>query len=72
MDPKTYEPAQPPLITQLQPVQMPLLPQVSWVLLLRRPYKNVNDLPMFTFSMLLQAEHQKVVFGYVDSPTRLV
>lgn len=29
MDPKTYEPAQPPLITQIQPVQMPLLPQVS-------------------------------------------
>ncbi|XP_037051284.1 RNA-binding protein fusilli isoform X1 [Bradysia coprophila] len=27
MDPKTYEPAQPPLITQIQPVQMPLLPQ---------------------------------------------
>lgn len=31
MDPKTYEPAQPPLITQIQPVQMPLLPQVSVV-----------------------------------------
>lgn len=27
MDPKTYEPAPPPLIAQLPPVQMPLLPQ---------------------------------------------
>ncbi|XP_055597786.1 RNA-binding protein fusilli-like isoform X2 [Uranotaenia lowii] len=27
MDPKTYEPAQPPLIAALPPVQMPLLPQ---------------------------------------------
>lgn len=28
MDPKTYEPIQAPLINQLPPVQMPLLPQV--------------------------------------------
>lgn len=27
MDPKTYEPPQPPLIAALPPVQMPLLPQ---------------------------------------------
>jgi epithelial splicing regulatory protein 1/2 len=27
MDPKTYEPLPPPLIAQLPPVQMPLLPQ---------------------------------------------
>lgn len=27
MDPKTYEPPQPPLIAQLPPVQIPLLPQ---------------------------------------------
>ncbi|XP_037916282.1 RNA-binding protein fusilli isoform X1 [Hermetia illucens] len=32
MDPKTYEPPQPPLIAQMPPVPMPLIPQVSFTI----------------------------------------
>ncbi len=71
MDPKTYEPPQPPLITQIQPVQMPLLPQVSYRKRIVLFIIETNGFIFINFSMLLQAEHRKVVFGCVAYRTRL-
>lgn len=59
MDPKTYEPQQPPLIAQLPPVQMPLLPQVRFFFYC---YMLQIILNKSFFSMLLQAVQQKIVF----------
>ena len=71
MDPKTYEPPQPPLIAQLPPVQMPLLPQVCLILNLN-VHKCVILKILCNCSTSLQVGHRKVVYDYVVYHMKLV